>query len=212
MTLISFEIITDETTMKMLSYRYPERSLNDPAMECCLLPLAHLQQSLPIFPPHERLATHFFSTFFFPFFFFPTTQSRRFTTHNMRSNHLSLASSLNLNKSQGGNVPGGSRVEQGSKRRMKFEPMHRSFLSPTLIDAYSISERRWSRTPHTHWHRQCVIYRSRYRRWQGCRKNKTEKSVLSCPKRILDDFTSTIGTATSHLQSSFYRPIVNDKR
>ena len=70
MILISFEIITDETTMKMLSYRYPERSLNDPAMECCLLPLAHLQQSLPIFPPHERLATHFFSTFFFPFFFF----------------------------------------------------------------------------------------------------------------------------------------------
>lgn len=70
MTLISFDIITDETTMKMLSYRYPERSLNDPAMECCLLPLAHLQQSLPIFPPHERLATHFFSTFFFPFFFF----------------------------------------------------------------------------------------------------------------------------------------------
>lgn len=142
MTLISFEIITDETTMKMLSYRYPERSLNDPAMECCLLPLAHLQQSLPIFPPHER--PHTFSPLFsFLSFFFPTTQSRRFTTHNMRPNHLSLASSLNLNnKSQGGNVPGGSRVEQGSKRRMKSEPMHRSFLSPTLIDAYSISERR----------------------------------------------------------------------
>lgn len=39
------------------------------------------------------------------------------------------------------------------------------------------------------------------------------KSVLSCLKRILDDFTSTIGTATSHL-SSFYRSvplsIIND--
>lgn len=44
--------------------------------------------------------------------------------------------------------------KQGSKRRVKSEPMHRSFLfplPPTLIDACSIDKRA---PPHTHlWHR-----------------------------------------------------------
>lgn len=134
-------------------------------MECCLLPLAHLQQSLPIFPRSTRS----YHTLFLHSFLFFFHHSIKIHHSQPIQNRLSLASSSN--------VLGGSRVEQGSKRRMKSEPMHRSFLSPppTLIDAYSIGVR-WSRTPNTHWpHRQCVIYRSRYRRWQGC-KNKTEKA------------------------------------
>lgn len=179
-------------------------------MECCLLPLAHLQQSLPIFSPHEAYHTLFLHFFLFLSFLF-FHHSIKTHHHSQHSpNHLSLASSLNLNKSQGGNVPGGSRVEQGSKRRMKSEPMHRSFLSPTLIDVYSISER-WSRTSHTHWHRQCVIYRSRYRRRQGC-KNKTEKRPL-VPETYsrwlhLDYWNRDI---TPIVVLSF-RPIVNNKR
>lgn len=47
--------------------------------------------------------------------------------------------------------------------------------------------------PHTHWHRVIIIYRGIDRYRQGC-KNKTEGSVLSCLKRMPDDFTSTIET------------------
>lgn len=84
--------------------------------------------------------------------------------------------------------------KQGSKRRVKSEPMHRSFLfplPPTLIDACSIDKRWTGASSHAPLAPRIIIYRSRYR--QGC-KNKTEGSVLSCLKRMPDDFTSIIET------------------
>lgn len=144
-----------------VSRTFPKRSRNG-VLFVAIGALATVASHLPT--KHEVLPHTFspLSSFFFH-------HSIKIHHSQPIQNRLSLASSSN--------VLGGSRVEQGSKRRMKSEPMHRSFLSPspTLIDAYSIGVR-WSRTPNTHWpHRQCVIYRSRYRRWQGC-KNKTEKA------------------------------------
>lgn len=144
-----------------VSRTFPKRSRNG-VLFVAIGALATVASHLPT--KHEVLP-HTFS----PLFSFFFHNSIKIHHSQPIQNRLSLASSSN--------VLGGSRVEQGSKRRMKSEPMHRSFLSPppTLIDAYSIGVR-WSRTPNTHWpHRQCVIYRSRYRRWQGC-KNKTEKA------------------------------------
>lgn len=155
---------------------------------------------------------HTFSPlFFFSFlFFFSTTQSRLTTTHNIVQiiYHSRVPWTWTSPKEEMSQVDRGwSKGRRGGWNPNRcIDPSSRP-PSSMLIRSVNVDHGRLIRIGSAN-----ALFIDRD--IDGDRDAKIKpKSVLSCLKRILDDFTSTIGTATSHL-SSFYRSvplsIIND--